>query len=84
MIKGIPKCFDIFTRKNKKYYVSLPIPCIGPLLSRGYQTVTIIVRDVAAADGRQVVKHSEKRLFSVIRGFEILPLSYSKSKFMSF
>ena len=41
MIKRVPRCFNIFTRKNRSYYVSLPILCIGPSLSRDHQTVTM-------------------------------------------
>ena len=39
MIKRIPWGFNIFTRKNARCYVSLPIPYIGPSLSRDHQTV---------------------------------------------
>ena len=37
MIKRIPRGF-IFTKKNKICYVSIPIPHIGPSLSRDHQT----------------------------------------------
>ena len=39
MIKRIPLGFNIFTRKNTRCDVSLPIPYIGPSLSRDHQTV---------------------------------------------
>ena len=39
MIKRIPRDLNIFTMKNKRCDVSLPIPCIRPSLSRGHQTV---------------------------------------------
>ena len=39
MVKRIPRCFNIFARKNTKYYVSLLIPYIESSLSRGHQTV---------------------------------------------
>ena len=42
MIERIPRGFNIFTRRNKRCYVSFPIPYIGPSLSRGYQTVAIM------------------------------------------
>ena len=42
MIKRIPGGFDIFTKKNKIVYASLPIPYIRPSLSRDHQTVTIM------------------------------------------
>ena len=41
MVKGIPRGFNIFTRKNKRCYVSLDIPYIGPSFSRDHHTVTI-------------------------------------------
>ena len=40
MIKRIPRGF-IFTKKNKRCYVSIPIPHIGPKLSRDHQTTTM-------------------------------------------
>ena len=46
MIKRIPSDFNIFTRKNKRGYVSLPTPCIWPSLSKSYQTVTIMNLDM--------------------------------------
>ena len=42
MIKIIPRGFNIFTRKNKRCYVSLPMSYIGSSLSRGHQVVTIM------------------------------------------
>ena len=42
MIKRIPRGWNIFTRKNKRCYDSLPKPCIRPSLSRGHQTVAIM------------------------------------------
>ena len=42
MINRIPRGFSIFTRKNARSYVSLSVPYIGPLLSRGYQTVAMM------------------------------------------
>ena len=39
MIKRIPRGLNIFIRKNKKRYVSLPLPYIESSLSRGHQTV---------------------------------------------
>ena len=39
MIKRIPWGFNIFTSKNTKCYVSLPIPYIGPSISRDHQTL---------------------------------------------
>ena len=42
MIKRIPSSLSIFTRKNKRYYVYLPIPYNRPSLSRDHQTVAII------------------------------------------
>ena len=41
MIKRIPRDYNIFTKKNKRCYVSLHTPYIGSLLSRGHQTVTM-------------------------------------------
>ena len=41
MIKRIPKGFNIFNKKNKRCYFSLPIPYIGPSLSRSHQTITM-------------------------------------------
>ena len=40
MIKRIPRGF-IFTKKNKRCYVSIPIPHIGSSLSRDHQTTTM-------------------------------------------
>ena len=33
---------NIFTRKNKRCGVSLPVPCIRSSLSRGHQTIAIV------------------------------------------
>ena len=38
--KSILELGNIFTRKNKRCYVSLPVPYIAPSLSRVHQTVT--------------------------------------------
>ena len=46
MIRRIPRGFKNFTRKNKRCYVSLPIPYIELSLSRGHQTVTIMNRKI--------------------------------------
>ena len=40
--KRILRDFNIFTRKNKRCYVSLAIPYIKPSPSTGHQTVTIM------------------------------------------
>ena len=42
MIKIIPSALNIFTKKNKRYYVYLPIPYIQPSLSRVHQAVPIM------------------------------------------
>ena len=43
MIKRIPRGF-IFTKKNKRCYISLPVPHIGPSLSRDHQTTTMSLK----------------------------------------
>ena len=43
MIKETPRNLNTLTKKNEKSYVSLPIACIRPSLSRNYQTVAIII-----------------------------------------
>ena len=40
--KENPQRLQNFPQENERYSVSLPIPYIGPLLSRGHQTVTIL------------------------------------------
>ena len=40
--KENPQRLQNFYQENKRYSVSLLIPYIGPLLSRGNQTVTIM------------------------------------------
>ena len=42
MLKRISRSYNIFTRKNKICYVSLPAPYVGPSLSRDHQTLTIM------------------------------------------
>ena len=42
MIKRIPNSLNIFTKKDKRCHVSIPIPYIWPYLARGHQTVTVI------------------------------------------
>ena len=42
MIKRIPTGFNTYTRKNKRCYISLPIPFIGFSLVRGHQIITIM------------------------------------------
>ena len=41
MVRRIPRGFNIFTRKNKRCYVSLAIPYIGPSFSTDHHTLTI-------------------------------------------
>ena len=40
--KENPQRLQNVYQENKKHSVSLPIPYIGPLLSRGHQTVTMM------------------------------------------
>ena len=42
MIKRIPTGLNIFTSKNKRCVVSLPVLCICPLLFKGHPATTII------------------------------------------
>ena len=62
MIKRIPWGFNIFTRKNARCYVSLPIPYIGPSLSRDHQTVASEFKNIlflnASAKDRDAKKTS--------------------------
>ena len=46
VIKKTPEGFNTFTRKNKIYYVSLPMSYNGPLLSRDHQTGTTMNRNI--------------------------------------
>ena len=41
MIKRIPTGLNIFTSKNKRCDVSLPVLCIWPSLFKGHATITI-------------------------------------------
>ena len=40
--KENPQTLPNFYQENKRYSVSFPTPYIGPLLTRGHQTVTIM------------------------------------------
>ena len=46
MIRRIPTDWNVFTRKNKRCGVSLPISCIRPSFFRGYQTITVMNHEV--------------------------------------
>ena len=54
--EGIPSSWNIFTEKNKKYYVYLPIPYNLPSLSRDHQTVIIMNHCCDCFDGLWKVK----------------------------
>ena len=50
-IKRIPSSLNIFTQRNKRCYVCLPIPCNQPSLSKYHQTVTIMNHCCYCFDG---------------------------------
>ena len=55
-IERIPSNLKIFTQKNRRCYVYLPIPYNRPSLSRGHQTVTTMNHCCYCFDGLWNVK----------------------------
>ena len=80
MIKNISRTFNIFTRKNKRCYVSFHIPYIWSSLSKGHQRawtkwfVTLMLPLESEARSYSIAK--ENTTFFVVKMFRLLVIPF--------